>query len=142
MKTLFTLHGSQFKCISHLLAFTFFLLFANNSSAQLDFAFASNPNNHLTTEIINTDSDAAVSYMQITTVEKQKGEFKNLQIKISPNVVSGMMSLEINSEKDRSVLIEFKNIIEDVLIYQSFDLKQATIVFLSKPMIQQLVPSG
>jgi hypothetical protein len=76
-------------------------------------------------EVINTDESVnAAAYMVTSTDKKISGEYKDLVIKISPVTVDGKMSLIINSRKNRNVLIELRNSLEDELLFQTVKLTE------------------
>lgn len=59
-----------------------------------------------------------------STDKKLRSDFKELKINIAPNAAGGMLSLEINSSKHWILLMELKNGLEDVLLFQEVELQE------------------
>ena len=59
-----------------------------------------------------------------STDKKLRSDFKELKINIAPNAARDMLSLEINSPKHWILLMELKNGLEDVLLFQEVELQE------------------
>ncbi len=57
------------------------------------------------------------------TDKKLRSDFKELKINIAPNDAKGMLSVEIYSSKHWILLMELKNGLEDVLLFQEIELQ-------------------
>lgn len=79
--------------------------------------------------VINSDSNLSATenkldYMVLNSSDKKlRTDFRELKISIAPNGSISMLSLEINSPKHWVLLLELKNGLEDVLLFQEIELQ-------------------
>ncbi len=85
----------------------------------------------LTSSLVsNTDTNISspenkLDYIVMNATDKKlRSDFKELKINIAPNDSKGMLSLEINSPKRWILLMELKNGLEDVLLFQEVELHE------------------
>ena len=86
---------------------------------SLNSSLVSNPD----TNISSTENTLDYIVMNATD-KKLRSDFKELKINIAPNDSKGMLSLEINSPKRWILLMELKNGLEDVLLFQEMELEE------------------
>ncbi len=65
-----------------------------------------------------------IAYAIILSKRNQEEQFRSLTIKIYVNPKTGEQSLQIKSRINRKVLIELKNMSEDELLFQPYQLKR------------------
>jgi hypothetical protein len=104
---------------------TFLLLFFLNddSFAQNDITIHLSPNPPPAEEE-KYNSGANIEYLTAGTSEHIQNKFKNYLIKISANKKTGVLLLQINSPKNREVLLELQNIEEDEVFFQAVNLEK------------------
>ena len=89
-------------------------------------SLVSNPDTNIST------SEKKLEYIVLNSTDKKiRSDFRELKINIAPGESKGVLSLEITSQKQWTLLLELKNSLEDVLLFQEVELKpgQNTIPF-------------
>lgn len=72
-----------------------------------------------------SSTENKLDYIVLNSTDKKlRSDFKELKINIAPNAARGMLSLEINSPKHWILLMELKNGLEDVLLFQEVELQE------------------
>ena len=101
----------------------FLLVFAwDTSFGQNDVVI--NTTNELSGDENSIVDDVNTGYLLVNTDKKLPSEYKNLQMKVLPLDESGTISVMINSNRNRTILIEVKNNSDDELLFQSVNLKK------------------
>ena len=66
-----------------------------------------------------------MDYIVLNASDKKiRSDFRELKINIAPNSQKGMLSLEIISSKHWNLLMELKNGLEDVLLFEEVELHE------------------
>ena len=72
-----------------------------------------------------SSTEKTLDYIVMNATDKKlRSDFRELKINIAPNDSKGMLSLEIYSTKRWILLLELKNGLEDVLLFQEIELQE------------------
>ena len=73
----------------------------------------------------SSEQENKLDYIVMNSSDKKiRSDFRELKINIAPNDSKGVLSLEITSQKQWTLLMELKNSLEDVLLFQEVELKE------------------
>ena len=93
--------------------------FSINAQSVVTSSLTINPDTNISNQENNLD------YIVLNASDKKiRSDFRELKINIAPNSQKGMLSLEIISSKHWNLLMELKNGLEDVLLFEEVELHE------------------